>query len=137
MNGKLPKDWASALPQFPADPKGMATRVASGKIMNAIAPKLPELMGGSADLNPSTFTDLKGLGDFESPAKATGDIQGSVGGGWSYGGCNIHFGVREHGMGAITNGLAVHGGILPYGSSLLLFFGFIQPTHRVAPVIEG
>lgn len=73
----------------------MKTRVASGKVMNAIAPKLPSLMGGSADLDPSTHTALKGAGDFEYFARASGDTQGSCGGGWSYAGCNLHFGVRE------------------------------------------
>ena len=110
LRGDLPPDWDADIPVFPADAKGMATRVASGKVMNAIAPRLPALIGGSADLDPSTYTALKGLGDFEPPDGDDDDKQGSAGGGWSYGGRNLHFGVREHGMGAILNGLAAHGG---------------------------
>ena len=69
MRGKLPKGWDEGIPDFPPDPKGLATRAASGKVLNAIAPKLPTLIGGSADLNPSTFTVLQNLGDFESPQR--------------------------------------------------------------------
>src|SRR5207244_4103463 len=97
LRGELPRDWDAGIPVFPADAKGMATRVASGKVMNAIAPRLPSLTGGSADLDPSTFTALKGLGDFNPAAKDV-DTQGSDGGGWSYAGRNLHFGVREHAM---------------------------------------
>ncbi len=137
MSGKLPEGWEKDLPQFPADPKGMATRVASGKIMNAIAPKLPALVGGSADLNPSTFTMLKDRGDFESPEAAQGsDLQGSVGGGWSYAGRNIAFGVREHAMGSIMNGLAAHGGILPFGATFLIFSDYMRPAIRLAALME-
>ena len=77
--------------------------------MNDFAPKLPTFMGGSADLDPSTHTALTGKGDFESPQEIIVDPQGSEGGGWRYSGSNLHFGVREHGMGAIMNGLAAHG----------------------------
>ena len=90
---------------FPADPKGMATRVASGKVLSAISAKLPSLIGGSADLDPSTHTALTAMGDFENPRDEAGNLQGSTGGGWSYAGRNLHFGVREHAMGAIANGL--------------------------------
>jgi transketolase len=76
MREELPPDWDADIPVFPADPKGMKTRVASGKVMNAIAPRLPSLMGGSADLDPSTYTALKGAGDFESSDRASGDTQG-------------------------------------------------------------
>jgi transketolase len=136
MRGELPAGWDADIPVFPADPKGMMTRVASGKVMNAIAPKLPSLMGGSADLDPSTHTALKGAGDFESPDRASGDTQGSTGGGWSYAGCNLHFGIREHGMGAILNGLAVHGGIIPYGSTFLIFSDYMRPPMRLAAIME-
>src|SRR5664279_1293247 len=112
MAGELCKGWDADIPIFPADPKGMATRVASGKVLSAISPKLPSLIGGSADLDPSTHTALKALGDFENPRDETGNLQGSTGGGWSYAGRNLHFGVREHAMGSIANGLAVHGGVI-------------------------
>jgi len=111
MAGELPEGWDTDIPVFPADPKGMATRVASGKILNAIAGKLPSLIGGSADLDPSTHTGLIAMGDFENPDDEAGNLQGSSGGGWSYAGRNLHFGVREHAMGSIANGLAVHGDV--------------------------
>ena len=136
MRGELAAGWDADLPVFPADPKGIPTRVASGKVMNAIAPKLPSLMGGSADLDPSTHTALKGAGDFESSDRASGDTQGSSGGGWSYGGCNLHFGVREHGMGSILNGMAVHGGIIPYGATFLIFSDYMRPPMRLAAMME-
>jgi transketolase len=128
INGQLPEGWAESVPQFPADPKGVATRTASGKILNAIAPKLPTLIGGSADLNPSTFTVLTKLGDFQSPERKFADGQGAAGGGWDYAGRNIHFGVREHGMGAALNGMAAHGGVIPYGSTFLIFSDYLRPS---------
>jgi transketolase len=112
--------------------KGIATREASGKIMNAIAPKLPALTGGSADLDPSTKTALKGFGDFNPPLTTGEDSQGSEGGGWSYAGRNLHFGVREHAMGAIANGLAAHGGIIAYGATFLIFSDYMRPPIRLA-----
>ncbi len=116
-------------------PKGLASRVAGGKVMNAIAARLPALMGGSADLDPSTHTALQGLGDFD-PAPAPGaDTQGSDGGGWSRAGRNLHFGVREHAMGAIVNGLAAHGGFLPYGSTFLIFSDYMRPAIRLAALM--
>jgi transketolase len=132
IRNELPKGWDANIPVFPPDPKGMATRVASGKVINAIAPRLPFLIGGSADLNPSTHTALKGMGDFENPGKETGDTQGSVGGGWSYAGRNLHFGVREHAMGSILNGLAAHGGVIPFGSTFLIFSDYMRPPIRLA-----
>jgi transketolase len=135
MRGELPQEWESAIPQFPADPKGMASRVASGKVLEAISTKLPGLIGGSADLNPSTHTDLKGQGDFESPSMAVGDLQGSSGGGWSYAGRNLQFGVREHGMGAILNGLATHGGTIPFGATFLTFCDYMRPPIRLAALM--
>src|ERR1700676_5472744 len=96
-------------------------RVARGTVMNAIAPRVPALTGGSADLDPSTHTALKGAGDFNPPAEKDIDTQGSAGGGWSYAGRNLHFGVREHAMGAIVNGITAHGGLVPYGATLLVF----------------
>ncbi len=136
MRGELPAGWDADIPVFPADPKGMKTRVASGKVMNAIAPKLPALMGGSADLDPSTYTALEGAGDFESSDRASGDTQGSSGGGWRYAGCNLHFGIREHGMGSILNGMAVHGGVIPYGATFLIFSDYMRPPIRLAAIME-
>jgi transketolase len=136
MRGELPKGWDAAVPNFPADAKGLATRTASGKILNAIAPKLPTLIGGSADLNPSTFTVLQNLGDFESYERDFTHSQGSSGGGYSYAGRNIHFGVREHGMAAALNGMAAHGGILPYGSTFLMFSDYMRPAIRLAALME-
>jgi len=132
MRGELPMGWDADIPVFPSDAKGMATRVASGKVMSAIAPRLPALIGGSADLDPSTHTALKGRGDFEPPGASAGDREGSQGGGWSYAGRNLHFGVREHAMGAILNGLAVHGGTLPFGATFLIFSDYMRPPMRLA-----
>jgi len=135
MSGELPKAWDSTLPDFPADAKGMATRVASGTVMQALKSHLPGLIGGSADLNPSTNTELKESGTFEPPARAVGDLQGASGGGWSYAGRNLEFGVREHGMGAILNGLAVHGGIIPFGATFLTFSDYLRPSIRLAALM--
>ncbi len=135
LRGELTPDWDADIPVFPADAKGMATRVASGKVMNAIAPRLPALTGGSADLDPSTHTALKGLGDFNPPAGKDADTQGSAGGGWSYAGRNLHFGVREHAMGGIVNGLAAHGAIVPYGSTFLIFSDYMRPPIRLAALM--
>jgi transketolase len=136
IRGELPAGWDADIPVFPADPKGMKTRVASGKVMNAIAPKLLSLMGGSADLDPSTLTALKGAGDFESLDRASGDTQGSSGGGWNYAGRNLHFGIREHGMGAILNGMAAYGGIIPYGATFLIFSDYMRPPIRLAAMMK-
>ena len=135
LRGELPAGWEESIPDFPADAKGLATRVASGKVLNAIAPKLPTLIGGSADLNPSTHTVLQKLGDFESPERTFADSQGSAGGGFSYAGRNLHFGVREHGMGAACNGLAAHGGIIPFGSTFLIFSDYMRPSIRLAALM--
>ena len=135
INGELPQGWEANIPQFAADAKGMATRVASGKVMEAISPKLAGLVGGSADLDPSTHTELKGAGDFQDPAMAVGDLQGSAGGGWSYAGRNLHFGVREHAMGAILNGLATHGGTIPFGATFLTFSDYMRPPIRLAALM--
>jgi len=135
-NAELPDGWDTDIPVFPPDAKGMATRAASGKVMNALAPRLPALTGGSADLDPSTFTALKGFGDFNPPATPQDDTQGSAGGGWSYAGRNVHFGVREHAMGAIVNGLAAHGAMLPYGSTFLIFSDYMRPPIRLAALMR-
>jgi transketolase len=133
--GELPPAWDADIPVFPADAKGIATRVASGKVMNAIAPQLPALVGGSADLDSSTHTALKDLGDFNPPSTQHDDTQGSAGGGWSYMGRNLHFGVREHAMGAIVNGFAAHGGFIPYGSTFLIFSDYMRPPIRLAALM--
>jgi transketolase len=135
LRGELPAGWDVDIPVFPADAKGMATRVAGGKVMNAFAAKLPALTGGSADLDPSTHTALKGMGDFNPPADAGADIEGSDGGGWSQAGRNLHFGVREHAMGAIVNGLAAHGGFIPYGATFLIFSDYMRPAIRLAALM--
>ena len=136
MLAELPEGWDADLPEFSPDPKGIATRVASGKVMSAIAPKLPTFLGGSADLDPSTHTALKGEGDFESPYEKLDDLQGSVGGGWTYSGNNLHFGVREHAMGAILNGLAAHGGTIPFGATFLIFSDYMRPPMRLAALMR-
>lgn len=136
MNGEAQKDWDKNIPEFPADAKGMATRVASGKIMQAFFPSLPGFIGGSADLNTSTHTELKDAGNFENPSMAVGDLQGSAGGGWSYAGRNMQFGVREHGMASICNGMAVHGGIIPFCATFLTFSDYMRPAIRLAALME-
>ena len=120
MSGKLPEGWDEAIPTFPADPKGTATRAASGTVLNALATKVPNLMGGSADLAPSNKTMIKGAKDF-----APGNFDGR----------NIHFGVREHGMGSIMNGMALHGGIIPYGGTFLIFSDYMRPSIRLAAMM--
>jgi len=134
LAGELPAGWDNDLPNFPADPKGIATRKASESVLQALAPRLPELMGGSADLDPSTFTWLKEQGDFEPPSLSKAGAQGVVGGIWGFGGRNVHFGVREHGMGAIVNGMAYHGGFIPYGATFLVFSDYMRPAVRLSAV---
>ncbi|HMN59231.1 MAG TPA: transketolase [Anaerolinea sp.] len=117
MSGEMPAGWEAALPTFDADPKGMATRASSGRTINAIAPLIPELMGGSADLAPSTDTWMK---DF--PAFAVDCREGR----------NLHFGVREHAMGAIVNGMFYHGGLIPFGATFLVFSDYMRPPIRLS-----
>jgi len=119
FDGNLPADWESAIPEFPMDPKGMATRAASGKTINALAAKLPELIGGSADLAPSNNTMIDGSPAFQKD---------------SFGGRNFHFGVREHAMGAALNGMAVFGGVIPYGGTFLIFSDYMRPAIRLAAI---
>jgi transketolase len=121
MKGDLPEGWTAALPTFSAKDGAMATREASGKVLNAVAPRLPELVGGSADLAPSTNTIIKGGGDY---------------GPGNYGGRNMHFGVREHAMGAIANGMALSGGLIPYVATFLIFSDYMRPTIRLAALME-
>ena len=135
FSGELPSDWNSAIPTF-APGKALATRSSSGQVLNAIAAKVPGIIGGSADLNPSTNTALKGLGDFQSPTFKAEDMQGAVGGGWSYAGRNTTYGVREHAMGSISNGLAAHGGLIPFTATFLQFADYMRPAIRLAALME-
>ncbi|MCC6190968.1 MAG: transketolase [Anaerolineales bacterium] len=137
LTGELPAGWDEGLPEFAADAKGLATRKASEKVMQALGQRLPELMGGSGDLNPSTYTVLKGAGDFESPGVSPEGAQGASGGPWSYAGRNLHFGVREHAMGAIVNGLAAHGGFIPYGATFLVFSDYMRPAIRLSALMKA
>lgn len=133
---KLPPGWDKDIKSFPADAKGMATRVASGKVLNMIAPHLPSLIGGSADLNPSTHTVINKAGTFESPLMNFGDRQGSIEGEWSYAGRNIQFGVREHAMGSMMNGMATYGGMIPYCATFLTFSDYMRPAIRLASLMD-
>ncbi len=135
MRGELPHGWDTSIPSFAPDPKGIATRVAGGKVANEIATHLPALTGGSADLDPSTYTALKGLGEFNPPPPAPPAAQDQPNGPWSYAGRNLHFGVREHAMGAILNGLAAHGGMLPFGATFLTFSDYMRPSIRLAALM--
>ena len=120
LNGELPADWESALPTF-ADAKPIATRVASGEVINALAPVLPMLIGGSADLGVSNNTDIKGGGSFEAG---------------SYDGRIFHFGVREHAMGAALTGISLTGGLIPYGGTFMTFSDYMRPAIRLAALSE-
>lgn len=133
---ELPKGWDTLIPSFPADAKGISTRVAGGKVMEAIYPMLPGLIGGSADLNASTFTALINGGNFEPPDMAEGDRQGAVDGGWNYSGKNIFYGIREHAMGAISNGLAKVNGLIPFTATFLTFSDYMRPTIRLAALMQ-
>ena len=133
LRGDLPEGWDADMPVFPADAKGLATRVAGRQILAAIAPKLPALVGGSADLDPSTHTNLVDQGDFgPKPAADAKPIEGADKAGISWAGRNVHFGVREHAMAAIVNGMAAHGGFIPYGSTFLIFSDYMRPAIRLA-----
>jgi transketolase len=136
LAGELPDGWETHLPIFtPADGE-MATRDAGGQTINALAAVVHNLIGGSADLDPSTRTALKRCGDFENPLAAVGGTawptQGAAGGVWGYAGRNIHFGLREHAMAAVLTGIAVHGGLLPFGATFLSFSDYMRPGIRLA-----
>jgi transketolase len=129
--GKLPENWSTDLPKWKPTDKPVATRAAGGQILNALAGKISNIIGGSADLNPSTNTGLKGMGDFQ-PAESGGPgTQGAVGGEWDYSGRNVAFGVREHAMGAAVNGMAAHGGVLPFSATFLVFSDYMKPAIRL------
>jgi transketolase len=129
--GKLPDGWDADLPKWKPEDKPLATRAAGGQALNAIAKHIPNIIGGSADLNPSTNTALKGMGDFQPPEIGGPASQGAVGGEWGYGGRNIAFGVREHAMGAAVNGMAAHGGLLPFSATFLVFSDYMKPSIRL------
>jgi transketolase len=131
---ELPAPWRARLPEFPPDPKGLATRKASEAVLQVLAQAVPELVGGSGDLDPSTYTWMKQDGDFESPLRPHDAVQGAAGGGWGYAGRNIHFGVREHAMGAAVNGLAYHGGFIPFGATFLVFSDYMRPAIRLSAI---
>jgi transketolase len=135
MKGELPDNWQKDIPVFTEDQKGMATRAAGGKILQAICQKLPGLFGGSGDLNPSTYTEMKNQGTFECPSTKYGDMQGVVSGVWSYAGRNLFFGVREHAMGSISNGIATFKGLIPYCSTFLVFSDYMRPSIRLAALM--
>ena len=120
-HGDLPAGWDRALPTFDATSGNVASRAASGTVINAIAPAVPELIGGSADLTGSNLTDVKGAAIF-SAADRTGR--------------NFRFGIREHGMGAVMNGMALHGGVIPYGGTFLVFADYMRPAIRLAALMK-
>jgi transketolase len=117
VHNKLPEDWESYLPSFPADEKGMASRAASGKVINNLAGKIPELIGGSADLAPSNLTWINNYPAYQADSPK---------------GRNFHFGVREHGMGAVVNGMALHQGLIPYGATFLVFSDYMRGALRIS-----
>ncbi len=121
MAGKLDSAWEAAVPDLSTEENPMATRAASGKVLNAVAEKIPELIGGSADLAPSNKTLIAGSHDFQKP---------------DYDGRNIRFGVREHAMGAVMSGMALHGGIRPYGGTFLVFADYMRPSIRLAALMK-
>jgi transketolase len=121
LRGDLLEGWEDLIPTFTADNGSVASRAASGTVLNAIAPRVPELVGGSADLASSTNTIVKG-----APSLKNDD----------YSGRNFHFGIREHGMGAIMNGMSVHGGFIPYGATFLIFSDYMRPAVRLAAIMN-
>ncbi len=129
---KLPEGWDRDIPVFAPDAKGMATRSAGGKVLNALAEKIPSLIGGSADLDPSTKTAMEGRGDFQHNGNGDEGIQGAVAGHWGYGGANIAYGVREHAMGAISTGMSLHGGLIPFTATFFVFSDYMRPAIRLA-----
>jgi len=136
VSGKLPQGWGAGLPKWKPGDKPIATRVAGGEAMNALAKAIPNIIGGSADLNPSTNTALKGLGDFQATEFGGPGTLGAVGGTWSYAGHNVAFGVREHAMGAAVNGMAAHGGVLPFSATFLVFSDYMKPSIRLGALSQ-
>jgi transketolase len=131
VSKKLPEGWTDSLPTYPVDAKGTSTRKASGEVINAIAGVLPELWGGSADLAESNLTTIKGEKSFGPPSISTemwkADPYGRT----------LHFGVREHAMGSILNGIALHGPTRPYGGTFMVFSDYMRPAVRLAAIMEA
>jgi len=121
LSGDFGTDWKKVLPRFTNDGKKIATRVVSGQVLNSIAESLPTLLGGSADLSPSNNTSLSKYASFSSA---------------DYSGRNIHFGIREHSMGGILNGMAIYGGVIPYGGTFLVFSDYMRPAIRLAAMMR-
>jgi len=121
LQGHLPAGWQSVVPEFTKENGSVASRAASGIVLNALAAKIPELMGGSADLAPSNNTMIKGAPKFSAS---------------DYAGRNVHFGIREHGMGSIMNGISLHGGIIVYGGTFLVFADYMRPAIRLAAFMK-
>jgi len=136
MAGELVPGWDAKLPAFTPADGDMATRDAGGRVIATLAESVPNLVGGSADLDPSTRTMMKGKGDFQSadvPHEGqTPPTQGMAGGVWGYAGRNIHFGIREHAMTAMLTGMAHHGGVIPFGATFLTFSDYMRPSIRLA-----
>ena len=121
LHGDLPSGWESTIPVFDATNGNVASRAASGAVINAFAPKVPELVGGSADLAGSTLTTVKGAPFLSAETP---------------GGRNVHFGIREHAMGGVMNGMALHGGVIPYGGTFLVFSDYMRPAIRLAALMK-
>jgi len=121
LSGEMQQGWEELIPSFTAENGNVASRAASGVVLNAIAPKIPELVGGSADLASSTNTIVKGAASMSAT---------------DHSGRNFHFGIREHGMGAVMNGMSVHGGFIPYGATFLIFSDYMRPSVRLAAVMH-
>jgi transketolase len=140
LAGGLPEGWEARLPGLKPPGSEAATRETSGVVIEALADVIPNLIGGSGDLNPSTRTVMKAKGDFESPPTPHASdppTQGTAGGVWDYAGRNIHFGIREHGMTAILTGMAVHGGVIPYGATFFTFSDYMRPSVRLAALSKA
>ncbi|WKW13607.1 transketolase [Pseudogemmatithrix spongiicola] len=120
-HGDLPAGWEKSLPEFTSENGNVASRAASGSVINAIGPAVPELIGGSADLTGSNLTNVKNGGIFSATQRS---------------GRNFHFGIREHAMGAVMNGMALHGGIIPYGGTFLVFADYMRPAIRLAALMR-
>jgi len=136
QEGRLPPGWDAELPTFTPEGGPVATREAGGMAIEALAASVRALVGGSADLDPSTRTMMKGKGDFQGEpmpgSEESPPTQGRAGGVWGYAGRNLHFGIREHAMTAILTGMAHHGGVIPFGATFLTFSDYMRPAIRLA-----
>lgn len=132
MAGEIASDWDAEIPVWKTGDKAISTRKAGGEIINSFYKNVPTFIGGSADLNPSTLTAMQDGGDFGDPLFTDVVSQGSVGDTWSYAGRNVHWGIREHGMAAAVNGMAAHGGVIPFASTFHVFTDYMRPSIRLA-----